>query len=335
MYRWFGWMLTAVGVAVVLSFTTSPGPALGQDAACPPSPVKLSPGGGPSSRLTMLIRVNKLENVSQYGYLQSAYGRIRPQDIFVVNTRFPGSSPDEAKEILGALQFLFPCNRVIALNGLGVDPTRPGYAFSLVDSPGVWGVMLDWERRDWGLARATNPAMSSWKRRFGRSINRLGSVVGQVAGYAQAAGTGIGKIGAAPSFFGDWQYGRIARMLDRHNKRFGHRKGGIQVVATQATCRKYRGPNPGMRKAARRLFHQYGRSRRRKANLSLQISFSNDARPKRHLPINSVNPSRAARCLRTALHSGGGAVLLWASPESMQTLFATGRLAALRPAGQG
>jgi hypothetical protein len=332
-HRWFGWMLTAVGVAVLLSFAASPGPAPAQNPGCPPGPLKLSPGGPPSSRFTMLIRVNKLENVGQYAQLQSAYGRIRAQDVFVINTRFPGSNPDEAKEILSALQYLFPCNRAVALNGLGVDPARPGYALSLVDSPGVWGVLLDWERRDWGLAKATNPAMSSWKRRFGRSVHRLGSVVGQVAGSVQAAGTGISKVGAAPSFFTDWQYGRIARMLDRHNTRFGYRKGGFQVVATQASCRKYRAKNPGMRKLAGRLFHQYGRSKRRKANLALQISFSNEARPKRHLPINSVNPGRAARCLRTAVHRGGGAVLLWASPESMQTLFATGRLASLRPTG--
>jgi hypothetical protein len=326
-------MLTAAGVAVLLSLIASAGPAQGQARGCPPSPLKLSPGGPPGARFTMLIRVNKLENVGQYSYLQSKFGRIRPQDVFVINTRFPQTTPDEARQILMALQSQFPCNRIIALNGLGVDPSRPGYALSLVDSPGVWGVLLDWERRDWGLARATNPAMSKWKRHFGRSINRLGSVVGQIAGSVQAAGTGIDKVGAAPSFFGDWQYGRIARMLDRNNTRFGHRKGGIQVVATQASCRKYRGRNPGMRKTAGRLFHQYGRSKRKTGNLALQISFSLNARPKRHLPIRSVPTGRAANCVRTALHRGGGAVLFWASPESMETLFATGRLARLRPTG--
>jgi len=339
-----GRMLMAVGVAVLFSCLASPGPAQGQApespstppsqaAACPPSPIKLSPGGGPKSRFTMLIRVNKLENVAQYSYLQGAYGRIRAQDIFVVNTRFPGMSPGEAMQIVAGLQQSCPCNRIIALNGLGIDPARPGYALSLVDTPGVWGVLLDWERRDWGLARATNPRLSKWKRRFGRSINRLGSVVGQVAGSVQAANTGINKVGAAPSFFGDWQYGRIARMLDHNNRRFGHRKGGIQVVATQAACRKFGGRNPGMRKVAGRLFHQYGKSNRRTSNLALQISFSLNARPKRHLPIRSVPTKRAANCAATALHRGGGAILFWASPESMETLFATGRLAGLRPSG--
>jgi len=279
----------------------------------------------------MLIRVNKLENVAQYGYLQRTYGRIRSQDVFVINTRYPGMSPDEAAWILAGLRQSFPCNRIIALNGLGIDPTRPGYALSLVDTPGVWGVLLDWEQHDWGHARATNPAMSSWKRNFGRSINRLGSVIGQVAGSVQAANTGIGNVGAAPTYYHDWQYGRIARMLDHNNRRFGHRRGGFQVVATQAACRKFRGHNPGMRKVAGRLFHQYGRSKRRTGNLALQISFSLNARPKRHLPVRSVPTRRAANCVRTALHRGGGAILFWASPDSMQTLFATGRLARLRP----
>src|SRR5262245_42370041 len=328
-------MLTAVGVAVLFSAVATSGPAQGQDPACPPMPAKLSPGGPAGSRFTMLIRVNKLENVGQYSHLQSLYGRIRPYDVFLINTRFPGMSPDEAAAILMGLQQTFPCNRIIALNGLGIDPARPGYALSLVSSPGVWGLLLDWERRDWGLARATNPAMSRWKRRFGRSGKRLAAVVGQIAGSILASGSDTGKVGVAPSFFKDWQYGRIARMLDRHNKRFGHRKGGFQVVATQAACRKYKAKNPGMHKVARRLFRQYGRSKRRKANLALQISFSLNARPKRHLPVRSVPTGRAANCLRTALHSGGGPILFWASPESMQTLFATGRLAVLRPTPQG
>jgi hypothetical protein len=106
-------------------------------------------------------------------------------------------------------------------------------------------------------------------------------------------------------------------MLDRRNRRFGHRRGGVQVVATQASCMKRRGDAKGMRSTAGRLIHQYGKTNRKKRNLALQISFSDHGRAKRHLPIRSVNESRAASCLRAALAGGAGAVLFWASPESI------------------
>jgi hypothetical protein len=271
----------------------------------------------------MLIRVNKPKNVDAYAALHNANGQLRTRDIFVINTRFRGSSPKEAREILDKLRANFPCNRIIALNGLGSNPEQPGYAHSLIDSPELWAVMLDWERRDWGRARGTNPSLSRWKRKFGRSINRLGGFISRLADNLDAAGSGVGKVGAIPSFFDDWHYGRIARMLDHRNRRFGNRRGGIQVVATQASCMKHKGELKGMRATAKRLFREYGKKNRKKRNLAVQISFSDRARAKRHLPITSVNEGRAATCVRAALRGGGGAVLFWASPESMWDLSQT------------
>ena len=86
----------------------------------------------------------------------------------------------------------------------------------------------------------------------------------------------------------------------------------------------------GMRASAKRIFRQYGKKRRKKRNLSLQVSFSNQARAKRHLPIRSVNEGRAAKCIRAGLRSGGGAFMLWASPESLWDLFQTRRFTKLR-----
>jgi hypothetical protein len=281
----------------------------------------------------MLIRVNKPRNVDAYARLQSTYGQLRARDAFVVNTRWKGSSPALQAAIVERLRDSFPCNRIIALNGLGSDPRRPGYARSLIDSPVPWAVLLDWERRDWGRARATNHRLSRWKQRFGRSINRLSSIVGRVAHGVRAADGGIRKIGAVPSFFDEWHYGRIARMLDRRNRRFGHRRGGIQVVATQASCMKRRGDQKGMRSTVRRLSRQYRHSGRKQRNLAVQISFSDHGRSKRHLPIRSVNESRAASCLRAALAGGTGAVLFWASPDSIWALAQTHHFRKLRHRG--
>jgi hypothetical protein len=190
--------------------------------------------------------------------------------------------------------------------------------------------MLDWERRDWGQARATNPGMSRWKRKFGRNIKRLRSRIAGLAASLDAAGSGVGRVGVIPTFFHDWHYGRIGRVIDRRNRRFGARRGGVQVVATQASCTKRRGDHPGMRKTAKKLFRQYGKSRRKKRNLALQVSFSDSGRAKRHLPIRAVNEGRAARCVRAGLRGGGGAFLFWASPESMEALFATTKFTKLR-----
>jgi hypothetical protein len=318
---------------VLLSLALVPGPSVGQETGCPDVSSLLSPKGGPGSRFTMLLRINKPENVDTYAALDSVHGQIRARDVFVVNTRFGGYSAETASEILAGLRDSFPCNRIIALNGLGADPERPGYALSLVDSPQVWAVLLDWERRDWGRARATDPAMTRWKRHPGRSINRLSSWVGRVSDSLETTPSGIRKVGAVPSFFRDWHYGRIARMLDRRNRRFGQRRGSIQVVATQGSCRKHKGRAKGMRHLARRLIRQYGSTKRKRRNLAVQISFSDDARAKRHLPIRSVGEGRAARCLQAALKSGAGAVLFWASPESIWALSQNHRFRKLRHRG--
>jgi hypothetical protein len=310
-----------------------PRPTAGQGGGCPQNPYNLGPKGGAGARFTMLIRVNHPSNVDAYARLQSTYGQLRSRDIFVVNTRWKGSSAELQDEILSRLASSFPCNRVIALNGLGSDPDRPGYALSLVDSPRPWAVMLDWEPRDWGKARGANGHLSRWKQRFGRSVNRLNSVVGRVAAGVSAAGTGIAKVGTTAGYYGNWHYAKIARMLDRHNRRFGHRRGGVQVVGTQGSCMKRHGDQTGMRATTRRLFREYRRTHRKRRNLAVQISFSDHGRNKRHVPIRSVNESRAASCLRAALAGGAGAVLFWASPRSMWALAQTHHFRRLRHRG--
>jgi hypothetical protein len=323
----------ALAILIPLLLLPSPGPSPGRTSDCPPSPYLLGPRGGAGARFTMLIRINQPENVDDYARLQSTYGQLRTRDIFVVNTRWKGSSPELQHEILGRLASSFPCNRVIALNGLGADPERPGYALSLVDSPRPWAVLLDWEPRDWGKARGTNHHLSRWKQRFGRSVNRLNSVVGRVTAGVSAAGTGIAKVGTTAGYYGSWRYAKIARMLDRRNRRFGHRRGGVQVVGTQGSCMRRRAGQNGMRTTASRLFREYRRSHRKGRNLALQISFSDHGRNKRHVPIRSVNESRAASCVRAALAGGAGAILFWASPRSMWALAQTHHFRRLRHRG--
>jgi hypothetical protein len=327
-HRWLPWTVAALILALALAL--APSASSGDPPACPAPPYQLAPKGGRAARFTMLIRVNKPRNVDDYAQLQRTYGQLRSRDVFVVNTRWKGSSPGIQNAILSRLRDSFPCNRVIALNGLGADPHRPGYALSLVNSPQPWAVVLDWERDDWARARATNHRLSRWKQNFHRSVHRLGSMIGQVAHGLTASDSGIQKVGAAPGFFGDWHYGRIARMLDRRNRRFGHRRGGIQLVGTQASCMKRRSGQKGMRQTAGHLFRDYRRSHRKRHNLAIEISFSDHARTRHHLPIRAVNESRAASCLRAALAGGAGAVLFWASPGSVWAMAQTHHFRKLR-----
>ena len=316
----------------LLAGLADPPAATGQQGSCPGLPSHLSPKGGAGARLTLMLRINKPKNVDYYANFQAARGQLRTRDIFLVNTRFRGSSPEEAEQIIERLKEAFPCNRIVALNGLGADPQQPGYAFALADSPHLWAVLLDWERRDWGNARATNPGMSRWKRKLGRNLKRLRARLGDLVQNLQASG-GARRVGAVPTFFHDWHYGRLARVLDYRNKRFGHRRGGLQAVATQGSCKKRRGGLKGMRPTAKRLFRQYGKKNRKRRNLAFQISFSDRAKAKRHLPIRSVNEGRAARCIRSALRAGGGAFLLWSSPESVWALSETAKFRKLRHRG--
>ena len=75
---------------------------------------------------------------------------------------------------------------------------------------------------------------------------------------------------------------------------------------------------------------KYGKTKHKRRNLAVQICFSDHGRSKRHLPIRSVNESRAASCLRAALAGGAGAVLFWASPESVWALAQTHHFRTLR-----
>src|SRR4051794_38366241 len=69
----------------------APSPAAAE-LACPPLPVGLSPPGPSATRFTMMIRINTQGNVNTWTQFNESNGglgdRVRPQDIFVLNTRF-------------------------------------------------------------------------------------------------------------------------------------------------------------------------------------------------------------------------------------------------------
>src|SRR5690242_6646397 len=151
---------------LLLARSASPGGVSAAKAAQGCSqPYGLAPAGPASQRFTMMIRINTQGNVDTYTKPQGGMGgRIRPQDIFVLNTRFAGTgqfpamTPAVAAHLAADLHSTFPCNRIIALNGMSLAPDTPGWAFTGIDDPDIYALLTDYEQSDWNSGRATDPA---------------------------------------------------------------------------------------------------------------------------------------------------------------------------------
>lgn len=318
--------------------------------ACPSLPRGLSPSG-PGARFTMLIRVNQTQNARAYASHDTATGGladwIRPRDVFVINTRFPESSPAEWSKIARILGRSFPCNRILALNGLGADPSASGYAYALLGNPRVWGLLTDWERLDWRAARGSNPFLAPWSGRFKRASVRVRRWVGRLTSSPGAPG----RVGVVPELRNKWDYGKLAREISGPHRRLAPGRRGLQSVQTQDVCAGAGGR--GMKAIVGRLLQEYKASNFRRvkgsaarervvrrhrlkwlvhvANLSVQVSFTQAPEPWEPMALLRTSPARAAKCTATALRRGAGAILYWASPDSMHALLSLPRMCALRP----
>src|SRR3954449_487315 len=124
-------LATLVGLLALLMMgggSAAP-PVAHAQVSCPGQPRGLSPAVSGAGSFTMLIRINTQGNVDTYTKPDGGMGnRIQPQDIFVLNTRFAGSgsfpamTPSVAAGLAADLRATFPCNRIIAMNGLSFDP---------------------------------------------------------------------------------------------------------------------------------------------------------------------------------------------------------------------
>ncbi len=336
----------AVAVLVAAAMMAGRSPALA--ASCPASPPALSPAGSPTTRFTMLIRVNKVENARTYASRDEAAGgladRIRPQDLFLVNTRYGGSSPAEWSRIVGVLAAAFPCNRIVALNGLGGAADSPGYAYALRGNPRIWALLTDWERLDWAEAQLSNPYLGPWSGRFRRTDKRVRRWIGLLTSPGSPA-----RAGVVPPLRSKWDYGQLARSISGPHRQIAPARRGLLSVQTQDTCAE--AGARGMKAAVGGLLRQYklanfsrtrrskgrrARYRRRKwmihpGNLSVQVSFTGTPQPWSGLALLRTSPVQAAGCTRAALRHGAGAILFWASPNSMRAMLSLPAMCALRP----
>jgi hypothetical protein len=359
----------ALCAALLAAGSASPGSAGAARKAvtCPPQPYGLAPGGTAAERFTMMIRINTEGNVATWTKPDGGMGgRIRPQDIFVINTRFEGSGNGQyppvtdpvASQLAAELRATFPCNRIVALNGMSFDPASPGYAFAMIGDPNAFAVLTDFEQGDWNAGRATDPGRPPWNEKFKKALKRIKRWDAGLA--ATAAGNPIGagkRTGLVPQDVADWNYGQIAQDLNKKNSRLGSRKLGPLTVQTQDSCAE--GGAAGFGARAKNLRLQYtfkfitkkikvkGRKKKRTvtirqklkkrgrpnmSNLAMEISFTDSPDARASQAILSTSAAQAASCVQPALKQGAGAFFFFAAEDGMRELFQQPLINSLRPA---
>ena len=347
----------------------TPATAARASQTCPAAPSGLSPDGPAATRFTMLIRINTQGNVNTWTQFNTDPTHeglapfVRPQDIFVLNTRFTGSgqfpamTDPVAAGLASSLRATFPCNRIIALNGMSFDPTQAGYAFTEINDPNVFALMTDFEQADWNSGRATDPARPPWVSKFATAFPRVKGWDLGLASTAAANPVGAGKrTGLVPQDVGDWNYGQVAQDLNKKNSRLGFRKLGPLSVQTQDACAE--GGAAGFGARAKQLRLQYafkfitkkikvpGKKKKRKktirlplkkkakplmSNLAMEISFTDSPQASARQAILSTSPAQAASCVPPGLKQGVGAFFLFAAEDAMRLFFLQPQIAPLRP----
>ena len=356
--------LLAALLIAARSAAPDPASAAKASAGCPPLPSGLAPTGSGPTRFTMMIRINTQGNVDTYTKPEGGMNnRIQPQDIFVLNSRFTGSgsfpamTPPVAASLAANLRATFPCNRIVALNGLSFDSTSAGYAFTGIDDPNVYALMSDYEHDDWNSGRSTAPGRPPWIDNFAKAFPQLRGWNFGFTSTLAANPVGAGKkTGLAPQDVGGWNYGQVAQNIDKQNARLGARHLGPQSVQTQDACadggaagfggrakalrlqynfkfitRKVRvkGKNKRVRKTFREPLHK--KAKPNMSNLGMEISFTDSPEASASQAILSTSAAQAAACVGPALKQGGGAFFFFASDDSMKLLFQQPQINLLRP----
>jgi hypothetical protein len=356
-----------LGVLLIGGRSVAPSAAQAQ-VSCAGQPRGLSPATSGPQSFTMLIRINTQGNVDTYTKPEGGMGgRIRPQDIFVLNTRFTGSGQfpamtDAVASTLAAnLRTTFPCNRIIALNGMSFDPTLAGYAFTGIADPNVFALLTDFEKTDWNAGRATDPSRPPWHDNFPKAFPLLRGWNFGFKSTVASNPVGAGKrTGLAPQDNSTWNFGQIAQNLNKQNARLGDSKIGPMSVQTQDACAD--GGSGGFAARAKQLrlhytfkfitrkVHVKGKRKKMKrtfrepikkqgkpllGNTAMQVSFTDTPEASKSQAILSTSAAQAAACVAPAMKQGVGAFFFFASDDSMRLLFQQPQIDALRPATAG
>ncbi|MFL5906637.1 MAG: hypothetical protein ACJ75Z_03460 [Solirubrobacterales bacterium] len=331
--------LTACGTSATVGPNESASANPKPDPACARVPdAALTPPGGGAEAYTMGIRVNGAGDVDE---IESAIGdRIQDRDVFVINTEFPHSAPDDWQAALDRLTEKFPCNRVVTLTGLSQDPGKPKYEYALVGNPELDGVLMDWEPDTWEDA-----GRGHWTPELETNLTRIAEELRLLSRRLASTKT---RMGLVPDYVPPWDYGRTAREIALANLILDPAHRGYQLVQTQPNCGTSRGAGPPIGLLAAQLIAQYrglfGESLRLGADgrtvpitrellrhLGFEVAFDTTPNPKASEAVERIGPKQAAACSWDVVKAGGAGILYWASPDSLRALLDTPVGKKLRP----
>jgi hypothetical protein len=363
-------------LAVLLIGGGSAAPTAAQAAkasqTCPPQPYGLAGTGEPAQRFTMMIRINTQGNINTWTQFNISPDHgglapyVQPQDIFVINTRFAGTSNTDSPPVTPAvaatyaseLRAAFPCNRIVALDGLSLDPTQPGYAFSLLGDPNTFALMTDFEQGDWNSTAPTQPGRPPWTSDFAQALPRVKAWDSAMASTVAAnPAAGAQRTGLVPQDNASWNFGQIAQDLNFQNLRLGPKLGPM-AVQTQDTCSDAGSGGFGARAKQLRLQYSFKfvtkkvkvrkhgkikkvkktirmpfkkRGKPRLDQLAMEISFNASPQASASQAILSTSAAQAAACVAPAMKQGINAFFFFAAEDAMRLLLAQPQIAAFRP----
>jgi len=300
-----------------------------QAALCRPNldPHLTPPGGGPSA-FTMGLRVNRASDVDE---IESDLGdKILPRDVFVINTEYPSSKPDDWKAALDEVGKKFRCNRIVTLTGLSPDPNKPSYEYALVDEPTLDAVLVDWEPDSWA-----DTGRGHWTTDQAANENRI---AGQLGTLAHRLADSQVRMGLVPDYLPRWDYGPFGRVVAEQNYSLDPIHLGYQIVQTQPNCGTPSAAGPQIPAVTNQLIRQYrsviGLSLRVNGpkgeppdvtsdllnHLGFELAFDESPNPHASDAVERLGPEAAAACTHQILRAGGAGVLYWADADSMKAM---------------
>jgi hypothetical protein len=326
---WIRGSIAAAGLAAAALLVASCGGGSSEAALCRPNlaPHLTPPGGGPAA-FTMGLRVNRASDVDE---IESTIGdKILPRDVFVINTEYPHSKPDDWKAALDEVGKKFRCNRIVTLTGLSPDPNKPSYEYALTDEPTLDAVLVDWEPDTWADTK-----QGQWTTDQATNENRIAAQLGALS--HRLADSRV-RMGLVPDYVPQWDYGPFGRVVAEQNYALDPIHLGYQIVQTQPNCGTPTAAGPEIPGVTDQLIKQYrsvvGLSLRVHGpkgeapdvtsdllnHLGFELAFDESPNPHASDAVERLGPEAAAACTHQILRAGGAGVLYWADADSMKAM---------------
>lgn len=304
-------------------------------ASCPGvPPLGLNPQGRGNDAYTMILRVNNEGQVKQFA-ADPLRSRIRNRDIFLINTEYKKMGTGDGEDLFQKVKSSFPCNRVMALNGLLKVPGKPGYMYALAGEQGLDAILLDWEKGTWEEANKVpwSDVPEVALKRMARDVESLANQIAESPGAAET------RVGTATEFRSGWDYATFAKRLAKINSTLNEDFIGDQIVQSQDRC-EGTADSDSLAELARGIRAQYrrgdvadsGLGNETLNHLGFEISFSTNPKPNAAIAVDRDSPSDAARCTAEALKTGGSAFIYWATPAAIEAMLDSAAGKKFRPA---